>query len=211
MKVKAFIFDFDGTIADTVEVSNSAMRTVYRQITGDELSRDLLHSYDGPTEEKFLSRLLPGSERVAELYLQEFVREHASHTEPFDGVVSLIEEIRSLGMPVSMVTAKGPSTAKLSFEKIKIRNLFDSIYTATENDGIAKTPHIVNQLEQWSLEPREAAYIGDTVTDMAQAIEAGVVPLGAAWGGASTSRELRNAGAVSVFTEPDQVLSWLND
>ena len=210
MKVSGIIFDFDGTISDTIHVSDLAMKAVYRQATGKDLDDSTVSGYSGPTEEEFVSRLLPHFPDTAEHYLAEFARQHSHVTQPFDGVVQLIDSVRELGIPVSMVTAKGPRVTQLSFEKIPVRHLFDSVYTATPEGGIAKGPSIADQIEIWSLEPGNAAYIGDTQTDMTQAMSAGVVPLGAAWGGAASAVQLYAAGAEAVFTSPDQVLDWLS-
>lgn len=210
MRIKGLIFDFDGTVADTIHVSNQAMQSVFKAVTGTELSDEAVLSYTGPTEEQFISRLLPDVPNAAGLYLEEFSRLHRQCRKPFDGITQLIKTARKEGLPVSMVTAKGPTTAKLSFDYIDIRHLFDEVYTAT-SDGIQKVPHIRKLIAQWGLSTGEAAYIGDTVSDMAQAEEAGAVPLGACWGGFASKTQLVEAGAREVFTDPLQILDWLRE
>lgn len=153
MRVKAFIFDFDGTVSDTVHVSNMAMKSVYRQLTGNELEDSTVLGYSGPTEEEFISGLLPDFQGVSELYLAEFERLHSTVTTPFDAVVPLIEAIRALDLPVSMVTAKGPRVTELSFAKMPVRHLFDCVYTATSSGGIAKGHASFNRLKSGHWNP----------------------------------------------------------
>ncbi len=210
MKAKALIFDFDGTIADTWDVGNAAFKNTYERFMGKVLTDGELMTHGGYVEEVIVHRLVPHAHAEAEeFFFQEFTRQHDLHAALFDGIMPLLESLTSSNKRLAVVTAKGVHAAQISLERFPIGHLFERFSTATLETA-SKTPRISNQVQRWSLEASQAAYIGDTVSDMTQAREAGVVPLGAAWGGVATPDELRDAGADAVFTEPSQLLDWLH-
>jgi phosphoglycolate phosphatase-like HAD superfamily hydrolase len=63
----------------------------------------------------------------------------------------------------------------------------------------------------WELPRHRLAYVGDSPNDMTHALEAGLVPLGAAWARESRPSALRRAGAAAVFSHPRELLAWLNE
>ena len=126
----------------------------------------------------------------------------------FNGVGQLLDALHGSGTRLAIVTAKGERAAELSLDRVPVAHRFDAVITATR-ESVRKAPRILEQIARWSLEPVDAAYIGDTQSDMAQAVEAGVTALGAAWGGVATPAELLEAGATAVFTNPARVLDWM--
>ena len=58
-RLRALIFDFDGTLADTLPICVGAFQGALRQHTGRRMSATEVTALFGPNEEGMLSEILP--------------------------------------------------------------------------------------------------------------------------------------------------------
>jgi phosphoglycolate phosphatase-like HAD superfamily hydrolase len=209
MRAQGIIFDFDGTIADTWRVSNIAFKATFRRFVGREIEDDELFTYAGPIEDVIVQKMVPHApDQAVEYFFAQFAAAHETCTEPFPGILPLLSELQDTNVRRSVVTAKGPRAASITFSKIPLKHYFENIHTASLTIT-EKAPRISGEVKNWRLSPSQVVYVGDTVSDMREAQKAGVVPVGAVWGGVGTSEELLAAGAVATLASPGQLMSWL--
>ena len=61
--LKALIFDFDGTIANTLPVCINAFKRTVEPVLGKEMSLQEVRSYFGPAEEGIFAKHFPDRQR----------------------------------------------------------------------------------------------------------------------------------------------------
>ena len=179
--LKAIFFDFDGTIADTLPVCVDAFRQTVEPVVGRPLSLDDVRAYFGPTEEGIFGKHFP--ERAEQMLKTYFERYEALQRERPDlapGVMDLIRALKRKGVRVALVTAKGPTSCKISLDFYQIADEFETIETGSPK-GRAKADSIAKALADLNLAPEEVAYVGDSPKDVVSSRKAGVAPWGAAW------------------------------
>ena len=213
MRLRGIIFDFDGTLADTEDVYEAAFTKVMLRFLNYVMPFEERRNNKGLDEIDFLRNLIPASaDEVERLFISAFEEAHRDYLEPHPGMRPLLDELIVTTARLGVVSAKAHASAKIAFEMIPIRHYFDPVVTATGWTG-GKAPNISNVVAGWGLTPAEVVYIGDSPRDMADAREAGVHAIGAAWEGipvaVATADQLRNAGAAEVFTAPGQFGDWL--
>jgi phosphoglycolate phosphatase len=212
--IHGFIFDLDGTLVDTLGDIATGMNSFLQ-------SRALpVH----PTEDyrrmvgKGLLHLI--SEAVPPVHRQEartwypevlaiFKDMGAGSSEPYPGVAETLGKLASLQVPMAVVSNKpDPVTAQV------VTQLFPSIPFALVRgglDGVPVKPHPAGALEAataMGLEPKDCGFLGDSDVDMATALAAGMIPLGAAWG-FRTRDELNEAGASMLLDGIHEVLGLI--
>jgi phosphoglycolate phosphatase-like HAD superfamily hydrolase len=175
------VFDFDGTVADTLRLVISGFQEAVASVGGPTLSDREVPAFFGPTEAGMLRRAVgdrwPAAYRT---YLHAYERDHAPYDNLFHGIPEIIALLKSRGVRVGLVTGKGRESALISVARTGLDAWLDAFETGSD-EGLAKAAGIGRVLASWGVDPAHAAYVGDTPDDMHSAVEAGVVALGAAW------------------------------
>lgn len=202
--IKAVIFDLDGTIADTLPLCIAAFRKSIEPLVGRSLSDDDIIATFGPSEEGTVRQLVPEHfDKGLADYLRYYTDMHDMCPEPFDGMVDIIEQLRSKSVIVGMVTGKGRLSCDISLKYYGLENSFDMVETGPPT-GPRKPEGIASILNKFSLKTDEVVYIGDQVSDIAASRKANVPIIAAAWGTTADIEALRN-------NQPDALFDTISD
>lgn len=202
--LKAVIFDFDGTIANTLPICIGAFAKTIAPVIGHEPSLEEIYSYFGPTEEGIFLQYFPErSQELLETYLKYYAELHTDETQIVPGIMETIRALVKAGIRVALVTAKGPQSCKISLDFYGIANDFEIIEVGSPK-GRNKAEAIVKTLNALNALPTETAYVGDSPKDVVSSRKAGVEAWGAAWlKSASPERILEN--------KPDEIFYSVNE
>lgn len=179
---KVIIFDFDGTIADTVEAlvviaNRLAIEFDYPQITPEELgllrnltSREII-KYSGISVFKipFLVKKVKGE-----------LKKKISELKPISGIKESLFVLKEKDYRLGIITSNSEENVR---EFLKINNLddvFEFIYSGVTIFG--KTTIINNVLRQKQIKPSEAIYVGDETRDIEASQKANIKVIAVTWG-----------------------------
>jgi phosphoglycolate phosphatase-like HAD superfamily hydrolase len=207
MKLKGIIFDFDGTLADTMPAIAIAFRHCLRLHLSKEYSDQEIAALFGPTEEGVLKKLLPDRwESCFADYLQEYRRQHPARA--FTGIEQTLTLLRSKGIRLAVGTGKGRSSLMASLEITGLQSYFELLEVGSEAGAIK--PEIIGRiLRHWRLAASEVAYVGDVASDVAASRAAGVVALSAAWSATADLAGIQAAKPDGVFTSVAEFIDWV--
>ncbi len=96
--IKAVLFDFDGTLADTLPVSFKAFQSVFKKYDKRDVSREELVAMFGPTEDEIILRNLDAKGSVPEAirdYYQLYEQGHPSQVHKSDEIERMLRTIKS--------------------------------------------------------------------------------------------------------------------
>ena len=125
--LKAVIFDFDGTIGDTLKLVIESIREAVSPFMDRELSDDEIADTFGPIEEGSILKFVDEKdyEEACKLLYDAYARLHKEITpKPFAGVVDLIKYLKSKNLIVILATGKGAKTCEISLKQYQMENLF---------------------------------------------------------------------------------------
>ena len=179
------IFDMDGTLWDTVDVSKEAMDVVsnnYEEVK--EVSRETIREGMGSSRKENGLRFMPYlDEEKREFYMNELNKEIVNLIDKkgtfiYDGVIDTIKDL-SKEYKIGIITNNNDKYVE-SF--IKFSNLGDYItdYMGASNHNISKAEAIKLVCDR-NNEPH-SYYVGDIKKDMDSTIEAGKVFIHARYG-----------------------------
>ena len=172
--LKAVIFDFDGTIGDTLKLVIESIREAVSPFMDRELSDDEIADTFGPIEEGSILKFVKDYEEACKLLYDAYARLHKEITlKPFTGVVDLIKYLKSKNLIVILATGKGAKTCEISLKQYQMENLFDKIKTGSIKGGI-KPQMMQEVIDEYKLSADEVIYIGDAPTDIDAARQVGV-------------------------------------
>ncbi|MDR3577317.1 MAG: HAD hydrolase-like protein [Anaerolineaceae bacterium] len=210
MSLQGIIFDLDGTLANTLPFCVRAYQLTTEHFTGHFPTENDVTSLFGPADEGVLEILVPG--RLSEslpYYLNLYEQLHLIDCKkPFPGVEKALTLLQTKGIRTAIVTAKGPHTAAISLRILGLDRWIDIMETGF-SDRVDKPLSIRKVLERWRLKPEQVAYVGDTPYDIGASVEAGLLPIGAAWASTSTLPKEGHPQAYKIFTDIDSFIDWI--
>ena len=206
----AIIFDFDGTIGETIPLALHAMRTAYKELNLRPPSVETLEANFGPTELGLLKRLSPEhADKLFALYLKEYERAHEKYSpRPFIGIRDTLRNLKKNGALAAVVTGKCRESAEISLKHYGLNEFFDTVETGGL-EGTIKPEKIAKILTEWNFSPSNTYYIGDSVQDIIDSKKAGVVPLAAAWSELANADALAKHSPAEIFKSVEGFSSWL--
>ncbi len=179
--MKNYIFDLDGTLADTLPLCIEAFKVAIKNLTGKELTEKEITAHFGKSEEGIIKELYPEN---IELGVKEYAKTYQNlhHLCPtvFDGIIEILDELKRQNCSISMVTGKGPQTCPVSLEYYGIKKYFEVIKTGSPEKNV-KEIRINEVIKELGYDKSETVYIGDTPTDIIDSKNVGINVYSALW------------------------------
>ena len=185
-RIRAVLYDFDGTLADSTDLImrcyRHTMRTHLGQVPPDE---DWLSGF-GMTLESQLGRFARHPEEAAAMLDTYREYQNTLHDEllrPFPDAAETVAELERRGYRLAIVTSKHRRSAMRGMELCGIVSHFDVI--VTPEDVAEPKPHpepVLFALERLGVGPEEALFVGDSPHDIAAGQAAGTHTAGVLWG-----------------------------
>ena len=184
MKLKAVLFDIDGTLLDTHEYIYQAFEYSLGKHHHVSLSRKVLQTIMGkPLEEcyKILTRL----ENVSEFTHTHhgFQLKNSHLVKPFPNTISTLKNLKEKGMHIAAVTTRSGSTVKQTLEETKLIHYLNYIVTFEDVRMPKPDPEGIRKaLAYFKIKPNEAIMVGDSDVDIIAGRNAGVATVGVSYG-----------------------------
>ncbi|HEY3782761.1 MAG TPA: HAD family hydrolase [Fimbriimonadaceae bacterium] len=206
---KGIIFDFDGTLADTMPLAIEAFRRALHPVHGRMLADEEIKASFGPTERGTMPVLAPGLEEatLAEYY-RHYTDLHSGLITPFQGIHELLVTLSERRVRLGIVTGKGETSLTISLEHIGLNGVFESIEVGCD-DRPCKPLGIARILAEWGLAGDDVLYVGDAPSDVPAAREAGVPIAAVAWADPSSVGALRDKQPDWLFETVESFRDWI--
>jgi phosphoglycolate phosphatase-like HAD superfamily hydrolase len=210
MKIKAVIFDLDGTLANTLPLCIQAFRESVQPLIQRTLSDEEIVATFGPSEEGTIMALAPDhyKEGVA-AYLHLYAELHNMCPAPFEGMPEILQKLKQKNVPVAMVTGKGKHSTAISLQYFSLTGYFSVIETGAPL-GPRKVQGIQAVLETWpEIDKREVIYVGDAPSDITASRAAGISVVAAAWASTANAEILKSMNPDQLFLSIQAFSDWL--
>lgn len=209
MSSKLILFDFDGTIADSLETLTPVINTLAEKYGFERVSEDAIGIFRTMGAREVLSALkipmwkLPWIVRDVH---QAFGRMMAD-IPLVPGIHEVLDELHSRGYTIGILTSNSQQNVKAFLEYQKV----NSIDFIQGNVGLfGKSRHIVKAVKVHHAEKSQVLYVGDEIRDIEAAQKAGVIPVAVTWGFTSEER-LQVALPHALIRTPEDLLRLFLD
>ena len=195
-KIKAVLFDYDGTLMDTNEVILRSWEYTFQTVQVTEPDREtLLETFGEPLEQtmhRFFGVEGAQMEEYVDIY-RSYQRDHfVDDICLFPDVKETLQELRKAGFLCALVTSRLKKTTMDGLQKYDLEPDFDLILTADDCTRHKPDPQpILLALERLGIERDEAVMLGDTVMDIGCARNAGVLSILVGWSMALPPEKVR--------------------
>lgn len=201
---KVVAFDMDGTIADTIPMCIKAFRNSVSPYTDHELSEEeILHTF-GLNEIGMVKAVANQNWKSAiEDFYFQYESLHNEVTGTFPGILNLLNFLKEKKIITALITGKGRKSCTITLEKLGLSKIFDETLYGSEISP-NKKENMGYLLKKYSISKEEFCYIGDTVQDIKDCQDIGVMCFSAAWQESPNSDMLEKEN-------PDHVFYCVND
>jgi phosphoglycolate phosphatase len=204
-----YIFDFDGTLVDSVDGIVAAMQAAISDTSLPQRSHAQVSNIIGLGLTEALQTLFPGidddkAEQAAERYSHHFIHDHSGLV-LFKGVESVLQSLKESGHSLAIATGKSRRGLNRVFGSSSLQQYFLYSRCADETKSKPDPLMLIELLTEAGIEASDAVMIGDTTYDIKMAVNAGVKSIGVSYG-VHSSEQLIDAGAERVIDRFDELL-----
>ncbi len=181
MSFRLLIFDFDGTIANTLEVAVEIVNELGAEFGFPEVNQTQLIEF----KNKSVAELLKLS-GLSWMQLPLFVKRardrfkhHLAQVHPIEGMEEVLRALHAQGYQLGILTSNTEDSVKEFLDRYDL-NHFEFIYAPDSLFGKSKV--IKDVLKQFHLKRSEVVMIGDEARDIEAAVKAKVQSVAVTWG-----------------------------
>lgn len=212
---KNILFDFDGTVFDTVKGIERSVKYALDK-NGIVLSVDSFRRFAGPPFKVIFKENYGFDDelivKIIEAFREDYLPYGIYESSPFPGIAELLDELRQNGFKLAIATLKPRTMAVELLERSGLYGKFDVIsgQIAEGIETLTKAEIVRGAMDMLGAAPEDTVLVGDTKYDVVGGHEAGLKVIGVRYGYAE-SGELENAGAdIIVETIGDLKKLFLN-
>jgi len=178
---KTVIFDFDGTLANSIDLiialyNEHADEFGYEKLNRKEIPSLRRMGYKKAMKQKkiryrSLPKMIPVLGREMRLRIQE--------VEPYEGIVSLLKDLQKDGYNLGVLTS---NQAALVSEFFNTHDFPAFDFIVSEKTLFGKGKALKRIMRQQKIDSKNVVYVGDEPRDVLASRKAGVSVIGVTWG-----------------------------
>ncbi len=211
MRIKAVIWDLDGTLLNTLDDLAASTNAALEQNGLPERTTDEVRQFVGNGVRRLIELAVPEmgeNHPKFQQVLDSFVAHYGAHsrdrTRPYDGIMETLDAFAAQGMKLAIVSNKIDFAVKaLSHDYFG-----DRMQSAVGDDpSRRKKPapdSVLEAMRQMDVGAEECVYVGDSDVDVITARNAGIPCVAVTWGFRS-EESLLEAGAEHIAHTPEEL------
>ncbi|MEK7633795.1 MAG: HAD-IA family hydrolase [Patescibacteria group bacterium] len=213
-KIKFVIFDFDGTIADTLPFSFQKFLEIAKILQLNDLSeRQIINEI----RSKSYQELLKGRFKKAWLklpYVVDMIKNMQMELEKeieniklFSGIKKFLFNLKKEGYKLAIISSNRKENID-KFIKFNKLNVFNFVHGKTDLFG--KAGYLEKFLKDFDLQRSEVIYIGDEIRDVEACKKIGIKMIGVSWG-LHKQEILKKHGVDFIVKRPQEIFRIIKD
>ncbi len=197
METKYIVFDFDGTIADTLDMAFNMFNGIAGEYNCRPVTQEDRHKLRTQRPQELLKKYGVTNLKMFSILLR--MRKELSNRIPEIDLIKDMEaalhEIKNAGFRLGILTSNSRDNVSKFLENKALTSLFDFIYSG--NGFFGKARVIRRLLEHENISVQGVIYVGDETRDVEASKKAGIPVIAVSWG--FSSRD------VLASLQPDQI------
>lgn len=215
--IKAVLFDLDGTLLNTLDDLGDSTNYALGLYGLPSHSIEEYKYFVGNGMRKLIERAVPqGSspqtvDKVFDAFMEYYGKHYADKTAPYDGAVKMLNDVKSKGKIIAVITNKADSSAQQVVADYFGKDLFNLVFGQREGIPTKPDPTLtLMAMKELGVTPQECIFVGDSGMDVATGVNSGAYPVGVLWGFRKAD-ELMENGAKRLISAPSELLGIIEE
>ncbi|MBQ7172550.1 MAG: HAD family hydrolase [Clostridia bacterium] len=189
--MRAVVFDFDGTIANTIPALRTAVNRALEELGFPTHTDEEVRTYVNYGSREMVRRALPAErredqgliDRATELYNKYGAEACFITKEPYPGVGELFLRLKQKEYAIGVLSNKHDPVLQKITPAILPKGSFDAIQGVAPGLPTKPDPALTLRiLEKLGVDAKDAVFVGDSEIDLFTAENAGLYHIGVTWG-----------------------------
>jgi phosphoglycolate phosphatase len=173
-KYKLLVFDWDGTLIDSIEQIVVSLQHASKNICAENISEQAARSVIGLGLTEAIETLHPEIEqtlieKVATAYKQHYLHENPIQPKLFDGVTDMLDELTDNNFKLAIATGKSRAGLDRSLQEHKLEHYFVTTRCAGEFRSKPHPEMLVGIVNDLNIASKQTLMIGDSEHDLMMA------------------------------------------
>lgn len=216
--IKAILFDFDGTLADTIPAITEGVNITMHHYGYPEHSEAAVRTFINQGARHLIRSAMPRAlqsneslvDEVFEHYSESYRLVHLNTKETYAGMRELVSRIHGIAR-VGVLSNKQDPHLRSLVEQVLEPGSFDGVQGVIQGHPAKPDPYLANRLTAaLGVKPEECALVGDSDIDILTAKNAGMLHIGVTWGYKS-AEVLREKGATLLANSVEELEALLRE
>ena len=213
--IDTIIFDLDGTLLNTLEDLKDSTNYALKKFGYHERTLDEVRRFVGNGVRKLIERAIPNGkenpdcEACLETFKKHYEQNMYSKTAPYDGILDMLQELRTRGIKTAVVSNK----FDLAVKELCRKYFGDLIEIAIgESENVRKKPapdSVLRAIRELGSNKENCIYSGDSDVDVQTAKNTGIDCIGVTWGFRDRGL-LEKEGAKYIIDKPSEYIEIIN-
>jgi pyrophosphatase PpaX len=194
------LFDFDGTLADTIPLIVASYHHAIGTL-GEVVDEAEVLSWIGRPLQPVLEERYPGrGQHLTDVYRRWNLAHHDDLIRRVQGVPDLLADLHDHGARTGVVSSKKAETVRLGLRAVGLEGVIDVVAGQEETEHHKPHPApLLYAAERLSVSASACVYVGDATVDVQAARAAGMGAVAVTWGAGDE--------AALAATRPDAVVA----
>jgi phosphoglycolate phosphatase len=212
----ALLLDLDGTLLDTAPDMGGALNRLLDEEGREPLPQSAIRPVVSHGAVRLVKLGFPAVEgeefeRLRLRFLELYSHHLAEYTQPFPGLLEVLDELERRELPWGVVTNK---PGWLTDPLMTALGLFERAGCVVSGDTVGeRKPHplpLLHAAELIRVAPEQCVYVGDAERDIQAGRAAGMRTVIAAYGYISADDAPEQWNASGIIDHPGQLLEWMD-
>ncbi len=206
---KYVVFDFDGTIAKTLDVIIIVLNNMATDLSIRQIEKEDIEIFRDNGWKIALKRFKISPFKIPKLISsgQKSMTKYMSNAEIDVSLKQILERLRKQGLVLGILTSNSKENVEIFLEKNDLK-MFEFIYA--DKSLFGKDRVMKKMIKEKCMNVEEVVYIGDEARDWEACQKVGLDMIGVAWG-FNSEKLLRNSGLKNVIKEPSELFEKVWD
>lgn len=187
MNYKVIIFDWDGTLMDSIDKIVASMKAAAKECQLPIPTADAVRHIVGLRLDKAMVQLFPDvttelQKDMVNLFSHQYSNVNKDETPFFPGIKCWLTTLKEQGYLLAVATGKSRKGLDRLLKKLELQDLFSATYCSDETASKPDPLMLQRILQDLSIDATQALMVGDSSYDLEMANNANIDCLGVSYG-----------------------------
>lgn len=215
MKIKGILFDFDGTMTNTIDLIIAAFEHTCKIVLGSVPEREqIINTFGLPLPKAMF--ILSGREELVEemrnVYREYNDKHHDEMIKPIMGMTETLSALKTQGIKIAIVTSKKPRMLYRGIACLGLEDYIDAVIALGDTkESKPQAEPMLAACAKLQLAPQECLCVGDSPFDLQSGRSAGALTVAVRYTYFAWEKILREGKPDFVIDKPENLLELVEE
>lgn len=213
-RLRAIIFDLDGTLVDSLDDLTDALNASLKAVGGAQVDRKDVRGWVGDGLPALCRRAWPDADdamhqKFVSMAADQYRARCVAKTRPYGNILKMLDLLKARGAPLAVLSNKPHELTRRVVSELGMEKYFVEVHGyVTEAEKKPSPQAALSIAHKFGVAPALIMLVGDSIVDIQTARNAGMTAVSVTWG-FQEKIFLKSAGPDHFLDDPLEIFSLL--